>query len=397
MSKATSAERYFLQLVNEERAGYGLHPLLLETRLNDSSQLHSNWMLGNDVFSHSGNGGSSATDRLRDADFSLQDSWRVAENLAYISTDEDGTLFDEVRQLHENLMNSPGHRANILDADVDYIGIGLQVGDFKGSQVLMATQNFAATGGALKLDVSSGVTIDTVDRPAIHITSTSDWLDNHGSVTSSPTGTDGHDRIIKGAADNSVSGGVGHDLIAGGAGNDRLRGGAGHDFIQGQNGNDRVDGQNGNDVLTGGAGSDTLLGGSGRDQLAGGAGHDSLFGHKHNDLLVGGMGNDTMNGGLGQDTLVGGIGTDVLTGGGGADQFVFADKSGVDRITDFTVGQDRLLIAEDLIIGFLPDFVENQVTETNRGVQITLSQGHRILVEGSDLTAQDVADDIFLF
>ncbi|RJE80887.1 CAP domain-containing protein [Paracoccus sp. JM45] len=397
MSQATAAERYFLQLINEERAGYGLQPLMLETRLNDSSQAHSGWMLGRDVFSHQGAGGSSATDRLRDANFPLEDSWRVTENLAYVSADRDGTLFDEVRQLHQNLMDSPGHRANILDPDVDYIGIGLQTGDFNGTRVLMATQNFAATGGALNLDVATGVTIGMVDRPDTGMTSTAEWLEDNGSVANSAFGTDGDDRITKGAGAQDLTGAAGDDLVAGGAGHDTLRGGSGSDVLQGQNGYDVLVGQNGNDILNGGAGRDSLMGGSGRDQLGGGAGHDQLFGHKHNDLLRGGLGNDTLKGGQGQDTLVGGLGADVLTGGGGADEFVFAGKTGVDRITDFNTGQDRLMISDNLVTGYLPDFVDSNITETDRGVLITLSQGHRILVEGADLTAQDVADDIFLF
>ena len=397
MSQATQAERYFLSLINEDRARNGLQPLRLETRLNDSSQAHSAWMLGNDVFSHTGKNGSSATDRIRDADFPLESSWRVAENLAYVSVDQDGSLLDEVAQLHRNLMNSPGHRANLLDPNVDYIGIGLQVGEFNGYQVLMGTQNFAATGGHLQLDVAPGVTMGTVDRPQMTAMSVADWKDDHGSLTLGQGGTAGNDHIAKGSSANTVNGGAGDDLIFGGAGNDRLMGGKGRDFLAGQNGHDRLEGHGGADILSGGQGGDSLFGGSGNDQLFGYNGHDRLFGQKGNDLLNGGVGYDVLNGGNGRDTLVGGDGNDTMTGGNGVDYFVFNGRTGSDRITDFTVGEDQILIADNLIRGDIADFVDDRMTETRDGVVITLSEGNRILVEGSDLSVQEVADDIFLF
>jgi serralysin len=42
-------------------------------------------------------------------------------------------------ELHEALLNSPGHRANLLDANVDQIGIGIHV-DNRGN--VWITQNF---------------------------------------------------------------------------------------------------------------------------------------------------------------------------------------------------------------------------------------------------------------
>ena len=51
----------------------------------------------------------------------------------------------------------------------------------------------------------------------------------------------------------------------------------------------------------------------------------------------------TLAGGAGNDTLIGGRGDEVLTGGAGADTFSFpAEPWSPNRITDFTVGVDRL-------------------------------------------------------
>jgi Ca2+-binding RTX toxin-like protein len=77
----------------------------------------------------------------------------------------------------------------------------------------------------------------------------------------------------------------------------------------------------------------TVLGGDGNDQIRGSA-------------LA-----DIINGGAGADKIIGFTGADVITGGTGSDQFryLFAGDSGVgagaDRITDYTIGGDRLNFA----------------------------------------------------
>jgi len=116
----------------------------------------------------------------------------------------------------------------------------------------------------------------------------------------------------------------------------------------------------GNDTISSGAGIDLLLGGDGDDAINGGAGNDSGLTNFATSVggtigaqragLFGGAGNDTLNGEAGDDFLNGGIGNDILSGGNGSDQFVFdsgvifAASIGVDRITDFTVSADRIVL-----------------------------------------------------
>lgn len=89
--------------------------------------------------------------------------------------------------------------------------------------------------------------------------------------------------------------------------------------------------------LKGGNGNDTLIGGGGLDSLTGGLGADSLDG---------GIGNDRLFGGAGNDRLIGGAGADSLTGGADADVFVLNQLKGVDHITDFTSGSDRISLSK---------------------------------------------------
>jgi Ca2+-binding RTX toxin-like protein len=78
------------------------------------------------------------------------------------------------------------------------------------------------------------------------------------------------------------------------------------------------------------------------------ADNDSLDGGAGDDELRGGIGNDILNGGADNDTLYGGIGNDSLTGGTGADHFYFRNSSGVDTITDFTIGSDTVHLLSNI-------------------------------------------------
>ena len=74
------------------------------------------------------------------------------------------------------------------------------------------------------------------------------------------------------------------------------------------------------------------------------SGNDRVIGTTGPDTLDGGAGNDTINGLGGNDRITGGSGNDTLSGGTGRDSFVFAPGSGADRILDFSLGQDKILL-----------------------------------------------------
>jgi serralysin len=96
----------------------------------------------------------------------------------------------------------------------------------------------------------------------------------------------------------------------------------------------------GDNILFGTDGKDKINGLAGNDYIRGGAGNDRLFGNEGKDALIGGTGNDFLNGGAGDD---------ILTGGAGKDRFIFGDGApfnaaslGIDRINDFTPGEDSI-------------------------------------------------------
>ena len=147
---ATDLEQHVAASINAERAAAGLAELKLEVHLNASAQAHSDWMSETGTFSHTGEDGSTATDRIGDAGFPLTGSWQTAENLAYVSI-AGGLDAGELDTMHEGLMDSEGHRANILDPNAAYVGVGLSVGEISvagiDQPVVYLTEHFADTDG----------------------------------------------------------------------------------------------------------------------------------------------------------------------------------------------------------------------------------------------------------
>ena len=76
------------------------------------------------------------------------------------------------------------------------------------------------------------------------------------------------------------------------------------------------------------------------------AGHDTIVGSYDADTLFGGAGDDQIFGSGGDDALGGSSGDDTLSGGGGHDRFFIELGMGHDRILDFDIQEDQLVISE---------------------------------------------------
>jgi uncharacterized YkwD family protein len=119
-------ESTMFKLVNEERAKEGLPALKLHEKLGAVARFKSQDMKDNNYFSHTSPTYGSPSDLLKYFDI----SWRAfGENLA---------LHSSAEKAHAALMNSAGHRANILNANFTHVGIGM----VQGSQGQYYTQIF---------------------------------------------------------------------------------------------------------------------------------------------------------------------------------------------------------------------------------------------------------------
>ena len=124
---APQLEAQMLELINRERTAAGLMPLEADPELTEVARRHSADMFARGYFAHNTPEGKDPFDRMRDADV----KFRIAgENLALAPT---------LQIAHTGLMNSPGHRANILRPQFGRVGIGILDGGRRG---LMVTQEF---------------------------------------------------------------------------------------------------------------------------------------------------------------------------------------------------------------------------------------------------------------
>jgi uncharacterized protein YkwD len=113
LSPDPAAERQMFDLVNQERVNVGVKPLEWDDRLVPVARAHSAEMFRLKYFSHQSPVNGSPFDRLKAAGITYTSA---GENLAYAQS---------VAVAHRGLMDSQGHRENILRAEFTHIGIGV--------------------------------------------------------------------------------------------------------------------------------------------------------------------------------------------------------------------------------------------------------------------------------
>ena len=120
-------EAAMLELVNQEREKAGLKLLVADPELVPVARSHSTDMFSRGYFAHDTPEGLSPFDRMKGA------------NVRFLTAGENLALAPTLQVAHNGLMNSPGHRANILNRDFGRVGIGIMDGGMRG---LMISQEF---------------------------------------------------------------------------------------------------------------------------------------------------------------------------------------------------------------------------------------------------------------
>ena len=123
---ARSEEEMF-RMINAERIRRGVGTLALDDRLRALARSHSEDMFRRGYFSHVDPDGKDPFQRMRGSGISFT---MAGENLAYAPN---------VNLAYNGLINSPGHRANMLNPDFGKVGIGVIDG---GIYEKMFTQEF---------------------------------------------------------------------------------------------------------------------------------------------------------------------------------------------------------------------------------------------------------------
>jgi uncharacterized YkwD family protein len=117
----SAEESKMVNLVNQERMNQGVRPLGVNQQLVNLARKKSQDMVDKNYFGHTSPTYGSPFDMMNSAGIKYR---TAGENIAGAANTESA---------HQNLMNSPGHRANILNPSFTELGIGIAPGSIYGN------------------------------------------------------------------------------------------------------------------------------------------------------------------------------------------------------------------------------------------------------------------------
>lgn len=129
-------EDMVIELTNRTRRAHGLAPLSKDDELTGVARAYSDDMLVRRFFDHTDPDGVTFDERISDQ--YPQRFWYVGENLWYAAGYNPAQTRQLAQEIVADWMNSPGHRANLLDPDFTHLGVGIS---FR-NHTIRATQEF---------------------------------------------------------------------------------------------------------------------------------------------------------------------------------------------------------------------------------------------------------------
>lgn len=147
-----------INLTNESRKIFNLPALVESEDLTKAAQAKADDMLKEGYFAHASPDGRVPWDFIQKAGY---DYLSAGENLA--------VNFIEAENVETAWMNSPTHKANIVNKNFEEIGIGIAQGEYQGHQAIFVVQMFG-TPAEQKMRLSeepTPVLTETVPKPEI--------------------------------------------------------------------------------------------------------------------------------------------------------------------------------------------------------------------------------------
>jgi uncharacterized protein YkwD len=120
-----------VDLTNLDREGQGLSPLTTNPALRAAAQMKANDMAAKSYFAHDSPDGHDPWYWFDKAGYRFS---HAGENLA--------VYFSDSGDVNSAWMNSPEHRANLLNPQFTEIGIATAIGEYKGYQTVFVVQEF---------------------------------------------------------------------------------------------------------------------------------------------------------------------------------------------------------------------------------------------------------------
>lgn len=147
-------------LTNEERVSVQAPALMRSTLLDAAAQLKADHMAAEGYFAHYSPGGISPWFWFDQVGYTYV---HAGENLAVHFSDSDEVV--------EAWMNSPTHRANIINSNYTEIGIGISRGSYEGYATTFVVQMFGTPGIAPVLSTAPEASFFLADRVTVEATS----------------------------------------------------------------------------------------------------------------------------------------------------------------------------------------------------------------------------------
>ncbi len=120
-----------IALTNQSRQEYGLKDLTYNAKLAKAAQAKADDMLKKQYFAHNSPDGHNPW------------YWIKGTGYTYLAAGENLAVhFTQAETVEDAWMNSPGHRANILNRNFEEIGIGISEGTFEGADTIFVVQMF---------------------------------------------------------------------------------------------------------------------------------------------------------------------------------------------------------------------------------------------------------------
>ncbi len=143
-------EKQLVDLINQERAKQGIPLLQVDPRLNQAARKHTDTMVHHHALAHEVDGEPNIGTRFYNEKLP---SDKQAENIAFAPT---------VTSDHQGIMQSPPHRANVLNPDYNVVGVGA----VRSGGGLWVTEDFAHTSLEYSEPQADAVMQETINQYA---------------------------------------------------------------------------------------------------------------------------------------------------------------------------------------------------------------------------------------
>lgn len=147
---AEQVESALLKMIARERRAHGLAPLVVDTRLETVAKRHSEDMVAHHFIAHTSKTTGEAPDRVAAAGLSAT---VVLENI--------GRGYS-ASEIHRGLMESPGHRANVLHPDARELGIGVSAENEGERLAFVVTELFAKLARVVSTEEAPKLIADAI-------------------------------------------------------------------------------------------------------------------------------------------------------------------------------------------------------------------------------------------